>query len=641
MILTYVRFSHIWSAAFLTASAFGATSSAAVAGATAYRSHCAACHGGELAGGSGPPLSGPAFAEKWSGKSAVLQEAIASRMPLDAPGSLSPQEYTVITAYVLEHSHLEGSSVAEAPRHAAQSHPGNIISDLPSEPSAFDTAIASSPNDAELMDAASDDWLRYNRDYRGQRFSPLTQIAPANVARLAPRCIFQTGEVGSFQSSPIVYAGRMFITTPHNTYALDASDCHRFWLHTYTPTGPEPLPSNRGVALYEGMAIRGTTDGHLIALDSMRGTLLWDVQVCDSRTACFISAAPVVFEDKLFIGEAGADFGAVGKVHAFDARTGRHLWTTNVIPQGNEPGAKTWEQGAPRGGGSMWTSITVDPVARLLYVSVGNPDSDFDGRYRPGANLYTNSVMVLDIDAGKLQWYVQQNPHDVRDWDTAAAPVIYDQDGRQFMAVGSKDARLYLYDRNSHALLARKNLARRLNDTILPIPGKALRMCPGALGGVEWNGPAYSPENRMIYVNSVDWCMTLTVQKSKAEGSNPYGGIPVFDPPDQAKGSLRAFDAATGAEIWVYDASAPMLAGITPTASGLLLTGSADGSFLIFDSKSGRQLYRFNTGGAVAGGISTYMVGDRQYIAVPSGNSSKSLFRGSGAATMIVFGLNE
>jgi alcohol dehydrogenase (cytochrome c) len=139
----------------------------------------------------------------------------------------------------------------------------------------------------------------------------------------------------------------------------------------------------------------------------------------------------------------------------------------------------------------------------------------------------------------------------------------------------------------------------------------------------------------------IEWCMTLTVEKSKAEGSNPYGGIPVFDPPDQVKGSLRAFDAATGAEIWVYDATVPMLAGITPTASGLFLTGSADGSFLIFDSKSGRQLYSFNTGGAVAGGISTYRVGDQQYIAVPSGNSSKSLFQGTGAATMIVFGLNE
>jgi glucose dehydrogenase len=288
----------------------------------------------------------------------------------------------------------------------------------------------------------------------------------------------------------------------------------------------------------------------------------------------------------------------------------------------------------------MWTTITVDPVARLVLVSVGNPNSDFDGRYRPGANLYTDSVIVLDVDTGKLRWFVQQNPHDVRDWDTGAAPAIYEQDGRQLMAVGSKDARLYLYDRQSRLLIAKKELARRLNDKVAPTPGEPLRICPGALGGVEWNGPAYSPRERMIYVNSVDWCMTLTVQMSKSEASNPYGGLPVFDPPDQAKGSLRAFDSVTGAEKWVYQADAPMLAGITPTATGLLMTGSGDGAFLIFDAKTGRQLYRFYTGGAVAGGISTYEVEHQQYIAVPSGNSSKSLWQNSGAATVIIFGLS-
>jgi PQQ-dependent dehydrogenase (methanol/ethanol family) len=558
-------------------------------------------------------------------------------MPLDSPGSLRTPEYAAITRYLLQAN--RGLAAAARNPGAALHSISLPTTSLPSAPTVRGVAGSSDPDDAELMQPDPGDWLRYNRDFQGQRFSPLSQITPSNVASLVPKCMFQTGEVGSFQPSPIIRRGRMYITTPHRTFAIDAATCRSYWMHEYVPTDPEPLPTNRGVALYKGMVIRGTTDGHLIALDAMDGKLLWEVQVCDSRKACFISSVPVVFDGKLFIGEAGADFGAPGHVHGFDAHTGRRLWTVSVVPGKNETGSETWENGAVPSGGSMWTTITVEPTARLLYVSVGNPGADFDGRRRPGANLYTDSVIVLAADTGGLQWYVQQNPHDVRDWDTGAAPAIYDQDGRQFMAVGSKDARLYFYDRAGHALLARRDLGRRFNDTITPQPGVPLRLCPGALGGVEWNGPAYSPVERMVYVNSVDWCMTLTVQKSQGKASNPYGGIPVFDPPSEARGSLRGFDAATGEQMWTYEANTPMLAGLTPTASGILITGSGDGELLVFNSKTGRQLYSFYTGGAIAGGVSTYLVNDRQYIAVPSGNSSKSLWQNRGAATLIVFGL--
>ena len=627
-------------AATTTSAAPSAVQGAGV-GAAAYRVHCASCHGAELGGAGGPTLTGPGFVERWSGKAAALRADIASRMPLNAPGTLSSRDYAAITDYLLRKNHLPAAQgkTRQSPARVAAS--AQSERSLPAVLTALGTPLTDQPDDAQIREPARGDWLRYNRDFQGQRFSPLTQITPANVAQLAPKCIFQTGEVGSFQSSPIIYAGRIYITTPHSTYALDGSSCHEIWVHTYTPTGPEPLPSNRGVALYRGLAIRGTTDGHLIALDITNGKLLWDVQVCDSRKACFISAVPVIFDGKLFVGEAGADFGAVGHVHAFDAKTGRHLWARSVVPSAHEPGSETWENGAVPGGGSMWTTLTVEPAARLLYVSVGNPDSDFDGRLRPGANLYTDSVLVLSADTGEVQWYAQQNPHDVRDWDTGAAAVVYEQDGRKLMAVGSKDAHLYFYDRESHALLARKELARQLNDTVPPSPGSPIHICPGALGGVEWNGPAFSPTDRMIYVNSVDWCMTLTVQKSKAEAANVYGGIPIFDPPEQARGSLRAFDASTGAEVWKYDAAAPMLAGVTPTATGLILTGSGDGDLLIFDSKSGRKLYSFYTGGPIAGGISTYLVGDEQYIAVPSGNSSKAIWQTRGAPTLIVFGLHR
>jgi PQQ-dependent dehydrogenase (methanol/ethanol family) len=393
------------------------------------------------------------------------------------------------------------------------------------------------------------------------------------------------------------------------------------------------------VALYQGMVIRGACDGHLFALDAATGKLLWDVWVADSRKGYWLAAAPVVFDGKVFIGEAGADTGANGHVHAFDAATGRRLWTFDLIPTGNLPGADTWGTSGVAGGGSTWTTITVDPDTHSVFFPVGNPAPDLDDRPRPGDNLYTDSVIVLDADTGKLKWYVQQNPHDTHDWDTSAAPTIFDQEGRKFMAVGSKDARLYIYDRDSHALLAKTDLAQHLN-TDVPLSSKPVRVCPGIMGGVEWNGAAYDPSNRMLFINSVDWCATLTRQDPEHPGAYGLGGAYTQDPPQQATGSLRAFDAATGIERWVYSAG-PMVAGITATATGLVFTGSPAGDLLAFDGKTGRQLYNFYTGGAVAGGVATYMVAGKQYVVAVSGNSSKSVWfeLNTGAATIVVFGL--
>jgi len=261
---------------------------------------------------------------------------------------------------------------------------------------------------------------------------------------------------------------------------------------------------------------------------------------------------------------------------------------------------------------------------------------DFVGSERAGDNLYTDSVLALNADTGKLQWYVQQNPHDDRDWDTTAAPMLYAVGGRRIMAVGSKDGRLYFYDRDQHKLMARRDLLVRENDTGTLPSGKPTHVCPGGLGGVEWNGPAFDSVTKMVFINTNDLCVTVT--------PGPYaaaGGIPVLDSPEKARGWLRAFDGASSREIWHYKADSPMLAAVTPTGSGLILTGTGAGQFVAFDAKTGQQLYSFYTGGAVAGGISTYLVGKRQYIAVTSGNSSKSLWRNSGGAIVVVFGLPQ
>lgn len=604
-----------------------------------YRQRCASCHGADFRGAAGPALSGPGFEAHWQGRANALRALIANTMPLDAPGSLPPMAYNALTGFLLAQGPT-AAAAATAPSSApAAATPPLASVRLPADPTHFAAPSSDGPDDHELLNAPDGDWPRYNRDYFGQRFSPLKVITPDNVARLVPKCIFQLGEIGSFQASPVIRAGRLYVTTAHRTYALDAATCRRLWVHEYMPSGVvyEYMPTNRGVALYKGTVIRGTLDGHLIALDAMTGDPVWDTWVADSAKGYFLSAAPTVFDGKLYIGEAGADYGASGHLRAFDAATGRALWSFNIIPVDGEKGRDSWPKIGERGGGSMWTSIAVDPATRTLYASTGNPYLDFDGSERPGDNLYTDSVIVLDADTGKLKWYVQQNPHDVRDWDTAAAPVLYTAQGRNLMAVGSKDARLYLYDRDHHTLIATRDLIERQNASGVLPPGLPTHVCPGGLGGVEWNGPAFDPSTSLVFVNTVDWCMTLTPQKPG--DFMPAGGVPALDPADQARGWLRAFDAVTGDERWHYHADGPMLAGLTPTASGLLFTGTGTGEFLAFDARTGRPLYRFNTGGAVAGGVSTYLVGDRQYVAVASGNSSKSLWQNSGAPLIIVFGL--
>jgi alcohol dehydrogenase (cytochrome c) len=418
-----------------------------------YRTRCAACHGGNLQGLGGPPLAGPRFRAKWSGRSAGDLEAAIAEMPQGAPRSLTPQDYHSLFAFILAANGYGSGKVLTAsaappasPKAAAPE--GLTVSGaaapvvenlpLPAAPRTLGTASGTAGAAERLLAPPDADWPLYNRDYKSQRFSRLAQITSANAGHLAPQCIFQTGEVGSFQTSPLVQDGRLYLTTPNGTYAIDARTCRKIWDYAYAPQGAEGSANSRGAALYEGKIIRGAPDGHLYALDAETGRLLWDVWVADGRKGYALSAAVVAFGGKVYTGQAGGDRGATGRIHAFDANTGKLVWTFETIPTGDAPGAETWGGGQSVGGGGSWTSITVDPATRRLYVPVGNPGSDLDGTMRPGDNLYTNSVVVLDADTGKLDWYVQQVAHDEHDWNTAAPPVLYEIGARRYMAVAPK-----------------------------------------------------------------------------------------------------------------------------------------------------------------------------------------------------------
>jgi glucose dehydrogenase len=313
-------------------------------------------------------------------------------------------------------------------------------------------------------------------------------------------------------------------------------------------------------------------------------------------------------------------------------------WAFDTVPTGKQPGAETWGGGAEHGGGSTWSSMAIDAERRLLFVPIGNPAPDFHDAGRPGIYLYTNSVVALNLDTGQLAWYVQQVPHDVHDWDTAAAPALFEQNGRRYMAVASKNGLLYLYDRDSHATLAETPFATRENVDVPLSKDHPVHVCPGALG--QYNGPAYSPQLRMMFLGAADRCNTIQVAEPHyIAGSVYFGGRFVMDPPDKHSGWIRGFDAATGREVWNVHRPAPILAGVTPTAGGVLFTGDVAGNFLALDAKSGKVLYTFTTGGAIAAGITTYLASGKQYVAVPSGSSSRDAASATAAATLVLFAL--
>lgn len=498
---------------------------------------------------------------------------------------------------------------------------------------------------AQAASTADTAWPSYNLTVDGQRFASPEQINVGNAARLGEVCRVKVEDVGSFHTGLVQVDGLIYLTTSLDTLAIDATDCSVRWRHHYALEQDAVWMVNRGVAYANGKVFRGTPDARLLALDALTGKVLWQQQIGDPRQGEFFSAAPQVFQGLLIIGAAGGDWGIRGRVMAYDIETGREVWRFNTIPHGKEPGADSWKnlKSARYGGGGTWTTYTLDMAAGEVFIPVGNPAPDFLPTHRPGENLYANSMVVLDARTGALKWHHQLVSNDGHDLDLGAAPMLYfDSKGDPMVSFGSKDGHVYGLNRETHRRVFKTAVTRIKNSGVQPTV-EGVEACPGPLGGVEWNGPALDRLNQAIVVGTVDWCAILRRDKDYVykPGQFNLGGMWEFR--DKGKGAVVALDPDSGAIRWKYETPGPQVAGVTPTAGGVVFSGDMAGNFFALESATGRELYKASTGGALAGGVITYLRGGRQYVAFASGNVSRLTFGdagSSGSPTLMLYALD-
>ena len=411
---------------------------------------------------------------------------------------------------------------------------------------ASSVAAAQTITTKDLLDGLKNSarWLTYSGDYTGRRHSPLVQLTPQNVRSLAVRWIFQTNVTGKFEATPIVIDGTVFITGSENhAWALDARTGREIWHHR------ENLPANldlccgkvnRGFAVYGNKLYLAALDANLTALDLKTGNVVGGVNIDDYRKGYTSTAAPLVAGNKVIVGIAGADYGTRGFIDAFDAATGQRAWRFWTVPQPGEPGSETWTgESWQRGGGATWLTGTYDPELKILYWGTANPGPNLNGSGRKGDNLYTNSLVALDIDSGKLRWHYQFTPHDTHDWDAAHIPVLADISfrgaTRKVVMVANRNGFFYTLDRTTGELLAArpyiqtswaKTIDAKGRPVVLPNSEpteQGTYICPDMDGGTNWMSPSYNPNTGLFYVMSREVCATYFSWPRNTSRATPTG----------------------------------------------------------------------------------------------------------------------
>jgi len=525
----------------------------------------------------------------------------------------------------------------------------------------------------DLLNRAAGDgnnFLHTNGNYDQTRYYPNRQINVSNVSKLRPAWMFQTEVKESMETTPIVVNGIMYVTTSFShVYAIDARTGEQIW-HYKHAMGPITVyccgPNNRGVAVYGDKVYLGTLDAKLVALDAKTGKIAWEQQIADPELGYSETMAPTAVNGKILIGTNGGEYGIRGFVKAYDANDGKLLWTFNTIPE-NSVGVWATKDATGRDmlrnieaekealakngdpyktlGGGVWQNPAVDLETNRIYFVVGNPSPDLDGSLRPGDNLYTDSLVAVDLDTGNYVCHFQYIAHDVWDLDAVSPPIITsvkNDKGETVKGIlhGGKTGHVYVNNANDCSLI-RFSEAMVPQENMWTLPTKeGARMLPGANGGVEWSPMTIDPNLGLVYAINLHQPMTYHVESTPYPGGKLWlGGAFKVIPTEEQWGNVTAIDYNTGKIRWQVKTPQPMIGGIMATAGGLSFTGEGNGYFKAYDSETGAVLWKFQAGAGVNAPPSSYTVDGKQYIVVAAGgNTQLDYKRGN---TIIAFTLAE
>jgi alcohol dehydrogenase (cytochrome c) len=506
----------------------------------------------------------------------------------------------------------------------------------------------SAVTDARLLSPEARNWLMYRRTYDSQGYSPLERITARNVASLVPVWSASTGTTEGHQAPPIVNDGIMFVTTPFNqVLAFDAQSGDLLW--RYRRQMPPDIrmghPTNRGVALYGDKVYMATSDTKVVALDARTGRVIWDVAVEDYNGGYYMTLAPLAARGKIMVGVSGGERGIRGFVVALDAETGKEAWKTYTIPAPGEPGSDTWPGDSWKTGGApVWITGSFDPDLGLTYWGTGNP-GPWTGDQRPGDNLYTNSVVALDVDSGKLRAHHQYHWNDSWDWDEVSAPLLVDvrRDGRTIKSLvhPARNGYLWLLERSANAISfvdAKPYVTQNVFTSVDPKTGRPeydmerkpavghrATYCPSLWGGKDWPPAAYSPKTRYIYIPANEnLCTQLEGEEVEYRRGQQFTGAVTTDftvaPGADHVGELQAWNLDTGERAWTHEFESSNWGPVLATAGGVVFAGgTTDRYFRAFDAASGKVLWQFRTNSGVTGVPTTFEVDGVQYVAVQSG----------------------
>ncbi len=526
--------------------------------------------------------------------------------------------------------------------------------------------MAAPVTDEMILNAGSDTGsvVTYGGNLQGQRFSKLADINSTNVKDMVPVWSFSFGgeKQRGQEAQPLVADGVIYVTASYSRlFAVDAKTGSKLWEYdAQLPDGIMPCCDviNRGAALYGDMVYFGTLDAKLIALDRATGKVVWKKTVEDYQAGYSITAAPIVVKGKIIVTPAGGEFGVVGKVFAYDAKTGDVVWSRPFVEghMGTLNGKESTMTGKKNaswpgdlwktGGSTAWNGCTYDPDTNLLLCGTGNP-GPWNSHNRPGDNLYSASAVAVDADTGEIKWHVQHTPNDGWDFDSMPAIVSFDmnKDGKTLKAAAhfDKNGFAYVYDRTNGKLdgaypfvskitwatgvdlkTGRPNMVAENRPGPAAADGskgKSVFTAPSFLGGNNWNPPAYSKDTGLFYVPANEWGMDIwnegiTYKKGAAYLGAGFTIKPLY--PDYI-GALRAFDPATGKIVWEQKNKAPLWGGVLATAGNLVFTGTPEGFLKAYDAKTGQELWKFQTGSGVIGSPITWQQDGEQYIATVSG----------------------